>query len=348
MTIQFYHNNTLSASLAVWMYMVPNKAMQCPLLIGRDSWMRFHTHSYQMLAPTHDGRILGELTLSHTFSSAHNSTAAYIHSCETLDAAHHLISDGQGMTLTTAPQLIPVNLPPLDGSPPLTGHYMVDTATTHDGQGSFEHFVVSGRQMIPHTGLRDLEPGDILGTALHPLLRVPLEVLEPHDTHHEVTTIAESTVTLALPPTAANATTDASGAPPTKLFHRLDDAQRESFLSLWNMVPSRIRQIDFALDAPGWEPSAIDALGATFTKHADIFSSSKLDYGACSLRPFEITVTHGTQPIQSRKTEPVPLKASRRHPRLLSRRRPNSALHVSVVNPPCMRSKRIRWHQNHG
>ena len=154
--------------------------------------------------------------------------------------------------------------------------------------------------MIPHTGLRDLEPGDILGTASHPLLRVPLEVLEPHDTHHEVTSIAESTVTLAPPPTAANATTDASGTPPTELLHRLDDAQRESFLSLWNMVPSRIRQIDFALDAPGWEPSAIDALGATFTKRADIFFSSKLDYGACSLRPFEIKVTHGTQPIQSR------------------------------------------------
>ena len=66
------------------------------------------------------------------------------------------------------------------------------------------------------------------------------------------------------------------------------------------MVPSHIRQIDFALDAPGWEPSAIDALGATLTEYADIFSSSKLDYGARSLRLFEIIVPHGTQPIQSR------------------------------------------------
>ena len=79
-----------------------------------------------------------------------------------------------------------------------------------------------------------------------------------------------------------------------------DDAQRESFLCLWNMVPSHIRQVDFALDAPGWEPSAIDALAATPTENADIFSSSKLDYGACSLRQFEIKVPHGTQPIQSR------------------------------------------------
>ena len=232
MTIQFYHNNTPSASLAVWMYIVPNKTMRCPLLLGRDSWMRFHTRSYQTLAPTHDGRIFGELTLSHTFSNAHNSPAAYIHSCETLDAAHHLIYDGQGMTLTTAPQLVPVNPVRFDGSPALTGQYMVDTATTHDGQGPFEYFVASGGQTIPLTGLRDLEPGDISGTASHPLLRVPLEILEPHDTQHEVTTIAESTVTLAPPSTAANATPDASGAPPTELLHRLEDAQRESFLSL--------------------------------------------------------------------------------------------------------------------
>ena len=55
--------------------------------------MRFHTRSYQTLAPTHDGRIFGELTLSHTFSNADNSAAAYIHSCEAVDAAHHLIYD---------------------------------------------------------------------------------------------------------------------------------------------------------------------------------------------------------------------------------------------------------------
>ena len=101
-------------------------------------------------------------------------------------------------------------------------------------------------------------------------------------------------------PDAANATPDASGAPPNELLHRLDDAQCESFLRLWNMVLSHIRQIDFVLDAPGWEPSAIDALAATLTEYADLFSSSKLDYGACSLRPFEIKAPHETRPIQSR------------------------------------------------
>ena len=299
MTIQFYHNDTPSASLAVWMYIVPNKAMRCPLLLGRDSWMHFNSRSYQTLAPTHDGRIFGELTLSNTFDNAHNSAAGYIRSCEAPDAAYHLVYDGPGMSLTTAPQLVPVNLVRLDGSSAITGHDMVDIATTHNGQDPLGHFVASGRQIIPLTGHRDLEPGDILGTVSHPLLRIPLETSAPHDTQPNVTTIAESPATLAPPSTATNVTPDTSDDPPNKLLHRLDDVQRESFLRLWNAVPRHIRKMDFALDAPGWAPNAIDALGATLTEYTDIFSSSKLDYGTCSLRPFEIKVHHGTQPTQS-------------------------------------------------
>ena len=64
MTVQFNHNGTPSASLAVWMYIAPNETMRCPLLLGRDSWMRFHSRSYQTLSPQPDGRIFGELTLS--------------------------------------------------------------------------------------------------------------------------------------------------------------------------------------------------------------------------------------------------------------------------------------------
>ena len=88
--------------------------------------------------------------------------------------------------------------------------------------------------------------------------------------------------------------------PPPELLHRLDHDQRESFLRLWNTVLHHIRRIDFALDAAGWGPTALDALSTTLTTFADVFSSSKLDYGECSLRLFEIKVRPGTQPIQSR------------------------------------------------
>ena len=64
--------------------------------------------------------------------------------------------------------------------------------------------------------------------------------------------------------------------------------------------PPPIRRIGFALDAAGWDSTAIDALSTTLTTYADVFSSSKLDYGECSLRPFEIKVPRGIQPIQAR------------------------------------------------
>ena len=300
MTIQFYHNDTPSASLAVWIYIVPNETMRCPLLLGRDSWMRFHSRSYQTLAFTPDGRLFGELTLSHTLGDARNSAAAYVHSREATDTAYHLVYDGPGVSLSITPQLVPVHLIRLDGSPALTGHYMVNMNTTHDRQNPSEHFVGLGRQTIPLTGYRELERGDIVGTASAPLLRVPVEALAQYDAPFNVTPVAESLLPSTSLTENTNSTPDPPDEPPSELLHRLDDDQRTPFLSLWSTVPSHIRRIDFALDASGWEPSAIDALSATLAEYEDIFSSSKLDYGACSLRPFEVKVPPGTQPIQSR------------------------------------------------
>ena len=79
-------------------------------------------------------------------------------------------------------------------------------------------------------------------------------------------------------------------APSLELLHQLDQ-------SLWNTVPLHIRRTDFALDAAGFDPTALDALSTTLTTFADVFSSSKLDYGECSLRPFGIKILPGTQPI---------------------------------------------------
>ena len=125
MTIKFNHNGSPFASLAVWMYIVPDEAMRCPLLLGRDSWMRFHSRSYQTLSPQPDGRIFGELALSLCDDNL-GSAAAYIRNRESSEAVYHLVYDGLGVSLTDSPQLIPVNLVRLDGSPALTGHYMVD------------------------------------------------------------------------------------------------------------------------------------------------------------------------------------------------------------------------------
>ena len=297
MTIQFNHNGSPSASLAVWMYMVPNETMRCPLPLGRDSWMRFHYRSYQTISPQPDGRIFGELTLSIGYDNL-GSAAAYIRDRASSDAVYHLVYDGLGVSLNDFPQLIPVNLVRRDGSPALTGHYMIDLPPTPDSSDPSERFVSSGRQLIPLTGYHDLEPGDVLGTASSPLFRVPLEALTLHNVPADVSALAESPTT---PPSPSLTTaSDFPDEPPPELLNRLDHNQRESFLRLWNTVPPHIRRIDFALDAPGWDPPAIDALSDTLAAYADVFSISKLDYGECSLRPFEIKVPTGTQPIQSR------------------------------------------------
>ena len=172
MTVQFHHNGTASASLAVWMYVVPNETMRCPLLLGRYSWMRFHSRCYQTLPPHPDGRTFGELTLSPCGDNL-GSAAAYIRNHEAPANAYHLVYDGLGVSLTKSPQLIPVNLVRLDGSPALTGHYIIDIIPVNADSNPLERFVSSGRQLIPLTGYQDLEPGDVLGTASSPLSAFP-------------------------------------------------------------------------------------------------------------------------------------------------------------------------------
>ena len=155
---------------------------------------------------------------------------------------------------------------------------MVDLVPVHDDSNSSERFVSSGRQLIPLTGCQDLEPGDDLGTASSPLLRVPLEALTLYDFPANVSVLAESSITLAsqtAPP--PNITPDPPDEPPPELLHRLDRNQREYFFRLWNTVPAHIRRINFALDAAGWDSTALDALSATLATCADVFSSSKLD-----------------------------------------------------------------------
>ena len=151
------------------------------------------------------------------------------------------------------------------------------------------------------TGYQELEPGDVLGPASSPLFRVPLGALTLHDVTTDVSALAEAPIAPASQTALPHSTTpDFPDEPPPELLHRLDHSQRESFFHFWNTAPPHIRRIDFTRDAAGWDPPAIGALSTTLTPYADVFASSTLDYGECSLRSFEIKVPPGTQPIQSR------------------------------------------------
>ena len=226
-TVQFNHNGTTSPPLAVWMHIVPNKTMRCLLLLGRDSWMNFHSPLYQTLSPQPDGRVFGELILSLCDDNL-GSAAACIRNHQVSDAAYHLVYDGQGVSLNDSPQLIPVNLVRLDGSPALTGHYMVDLLPVHDHSNPSERFVSSGRQSILLTGYQELEPGDVLGTASSPLLCVPLEALTLHYVAADLSAHAESPTTPASQTALPHSTTpDPPDELPPELLHRLDHSQRK-------------------------------------------------------------------------------------------------------------------------
>ena len=212
----------------------------------------------------------GELTLSYIYDDARNSAAAYIHNCGAPDVAYDIVYDGSGVSFDSAPQRVPVSLIRLDGSVALTGHYIVDIISTHDGQYPSEHFIGSSRQIIPLSGYRDLERGDILGTASAPLLRVSLEEFVPHDAHNDVTLVVVSPMPSPAPSLATNAPPDTLDEHPSELLRRFNDAQRKSIFHLWRAAPFHIRRIDFALDAPSWDPSVIEALSTTLTDYADI------------------------------------------------------------------------------
>ena len=77
----------------------------------------------------------------------------------------HLLYDGTvGVTLSDEPQQLEVNLVSSIGSPALTGHYLDDILPQPDIFSMQEHFVASGRQVFPLTGVADLEPGDLSGS----------------------------------------------------------------------------------------------------------------------------------------------------------------------------------------
>ena len=81
--------------------------MRCPILLGRDSWMRFHSRSYRTLAPTPDGHVFGELTLAHINDHSDSGASAFIRTCDDLEVAYHFIYEGKDMSLFAATAPLP-------------------------------------------------------------------------------------------------------------------------------------------------------------------------------------------------------------------------------------------------
>ena len=118
--------------------------MQHAVLLGSDNWMRLNTRSCNARPPCpHENGGLGERTLSH---HATTGLSAYAIDSAATNGGFHLLYDVTvGVILSNGPLLLEVNLVRGNGSPELTGPYLVDTllqSSILSRRG--EHFVASG------------------------------------------------------------------------------------------------------------------------------------------------------------------------------------------------------------
>ena len=148
LSVQFLHNDQPTTSLAVWTYIVPSKAMQHAVLLGRDTWMRFSERSYSTLPPRpSDNRVLGTLTLSHQHSSG---AVAFASDFSVLTGGDHLLYAGdRGISLTRDHQLVSVSLVRSNGGPALAGRYLVGMLHGATDFSVDENLVENGLQQIP-------------------------------------------------------------------------------------------------------------------------------------------------------------------------------------------------------
>ena len=173
-SVQFLRGEEPTASLGVWMFVVPDGTMQHAVLLGRDSWMRFDSRSYATLpSPSSSCRTKGELTLSH-LDGTRGASAFARHQTASGGAFHLRYAGTTGISLTPEPRLVEVDLVRRGGATALTGNYMVDMLPQEGMFTLSEYFVQEGKQFIPLAGCAELEPGDLFGVASAPLLRVSI------------------------------------------------------------------------------------------------------------------------------------------------------------------------------
>ena len=142
--------------------------------------------------------------------------------------------------------------------------YLVGMLPQSNLLAGHEHFVASGRQVRPLTGAADLEPGDLVGVAHVPLLRVPLKGLQhayqAADDHPERTAAPQAPAAMRSPAPVEAAT--AVTFPSPELLERfLNPDQRFSFLRAWARLPPHLREVAFDLHDLRWTPTAIEQSG---------------------------------------------------------------------------------------
>ena len=117
-----------------------------------------------------------------------------------------------------------------------------------------EHFVASGRQVLPRVGVAAHETGKILGVAHAPLLSVALDVLQQDNR-------APSPPSGLLEVSPVSAVSASPLAAPASLLERLSPEQHASYLSVRARLPWHLREVVFDLHGTNWTLEAIEQLG---------------------------------------------------------------------------------------
>ena len=73
-----------------------------------------------------------------------------------------------------------------------------------------------------------------------------------------------------------------------------------AFLLVWARLPPHLRVIAFDVHDPGWVPPAVEQLGDVLCDFPEVFSTSKMEFGSCSMMPCETSVPEGRAPVTSR------------------------------------------------
>ena len=126
---------------------------------------------------------------------------------------------------------------------------------------------------------------------------VPLDAMQ-HDSRPPGLSSGPPAVTLISAATAsplAAAAVTASTSP--ALLEHLTPQQHASFLHVWERLPSHLRDVVLNLHGSHWTPLAIEQLGDVLCDLAGVFSTSKTEFGPCSLIPFEISAPEGSAPV---------------------------------------------------
>ena len=150
--------------------------MQHPILLGRDSWMRFEQRTYTNLSRLPSRPLFGELSLNNPYK---DGLSTFIHDNRPSQDILHLEFAGvHEVSFSATRSLVPVHLVRASGIPAPTGHYLVGMLPRDGLSPETEIFVNNSYQNIPLSGFTDLEPGDPLGTSSSLLIQIPVSALQ--------------------------------------------------------------------------------------------------------------------------------------------------------------------------